>query len=257
MNWYRIKVSSLTFKLDGSEKISQPKDLLSLSFNLIDFAFNKDSSLLLDNHYQTVSPDGNSNVNGYTGTINYYFTSTEKLNDIKSLINEWGQDIGLLGVTIGIGNIEKSKLYNGLNVIRIIVKSNDTANINKIPSINISNDNAMKILSIFGTNDYNGSIELVSAKGIIDKVLSMPTDEFELSMERFTRPQMDSHNIIIPPDATDIERKQLIQEQGKNRQRARFLDPGFNIDDLRNRLLEIKNIIDYGINNQFKHLIWV
>lgn len=126
MNWYKLikfshflKTASVTFSINDSHRISQPKDLMKLCQDLSIFIHYK-AKMIDENFYPLntdIDPDtSHSDFEGYTGTINFYVRPNEKsknsdMNRYIEAINAWIEDKKLEGYVIKLNNIPEKSRY--------------------------------------------------------------------------------------------------------------------------------------------------
>lgn len=178
LNWLQKlsfkKYSSITFSLEGGNKISQPKTTSDLSSELAQFAFPKMNNVKLYGPDSLVEPDGYDWDRIEGGTINWYVVDNMPLEDQKNIIYAWFQEMELFGYQFNISGIDTSRM-RGTPVIRIDVIENGSKNYMNIPSINLSNDNAREFMTALDINytdseyyDVTGSVSVAELKHKLD-----------------------------------------------------------------------------------------
>lgn len=223
MNWLQ-KTASITFSIKDSVKISQPKTVLDLSYELLNWAnSNLPDDFKIHNFWDYVTCDGDS-IESMTGTINWYFPSRVNPDDLLPYIRQSIKDcFEPLGVNIGNLYHNKSNLYSEFRVWRIPIQSNETENLNKYPELNVSNVNAERLFRLLGLNfEYMGSINANSLKQHIQNA----------------RLKINDH--VLPPSKETLTNQQG-QEIGFS------ADPGFTEEKIIHLLKELSIITDTAI----------
>jgi len=217
MNWLQ-KTASVTFSLEQSDRIAQPKTISSIANAFFTWALKHvPRNLIGSGSRRLIDMDG-VNVSSPTGTINWYVKNADLAADIPMYVNQWVQEEMLpLGFHVRLGNLEPSGMYSML-VYRIHVLNNPTGDYPQIPEINLSNINAEGFL-----NSLNIPTKYLEG--------SMSIDEFEQRMLRFT-------NDPIENPAEGIQRSNPRREEMKQ-YAQRF-----------------QNMIDYARQNGFKKIQW-
>lgn len=167
-NWL-TKIASVTFFIDGAQKITQPMDILKICH---DFAYWANQNIPHDVFkatYRNIEPDGDD-YNKPTGTINIYLGDGDSPEEIKqymeSAVNEY---FALLDIEVKVGATETSKAF-GVPVIRMHVIRNGTFDLERLPEINMANPNAMNLLQMLGIEpDFAGQI---NARDLIQRISS-------------------------------------------------------------------------------------
>jgi hypothetical protein len=230
MNWLQ-KLSSVTFTLEQSEKIAQPKNISSLATDLSIWAHENAPRFLLSDQWQMIDMDGLEWSNT-TGTINWYFqpeelggeVPDEQTNDIPMYMNQWYQEeLATLGFRVNIRGPERSKAFEEWHVYRMDILDNPTAGYPTLPSMNISNTNAAALFGMLNMPmEFQGSIELGDLK-------QRMTGLSQAHMREFTEDPVDTGGHI---------------------------NFGRDMGKLQGYLNELSQIIDSGLQNGFTKLQW-
>lgn len=268
MNWYikiiqasrQKKTASVTFRIgDGADKISKPKNILNLSFELSSFFYNgsqidHNTSPLMN----AITPDGDD-FDKFIGTINiypaprvappenmsqeaYYALSdaseeeqlrrgfkkyNNSIEEMMPVIDEWIQIKAAEGYIIekksDISNMSKGP------VLRLIVKENPSENYAKIPEVHMNNANAFALLQTVGISpDYSGSI---SPDDLIRAVNNVQSEDV-------------SRN--VPPESIEYG------EDGK----IPIYRGGIDEQYIDQRLQELYELADFAKSNGFREIYW-
>ena len=242
MNWLKslLKTSSVTFSLQDSDKISQPKTVYNLSTDLYYWAVKNVPKKYFNNKRVMIDVDG-LDVDTYTGTINWYITDPELSYDIPKYINQWIQEISLLDIEAQIGELEQSNMYPDDLVWRINIIKNLTIEFEKIPELNLTNDNAK---ALFGALNMPAQFE-----GIIDlKIFEQRLKNVNPNrIKEFTRED------DFAPNVFELNNQNFTQNEnpffGENKH------TGFSLSeaDIKNYINRLINIVDFGLKNGFKY----
>lgn len=202
MNWFKQsqsnKIASILFSIEGSFNISQPKTIGDISYDLCNFVFYdigyKDK---LGSSFHDFDVDGDTSIFGETGIINIYLNKPEEkvrpiLQNIIDLYNK--QNISI--VMLKFLRIDESGMMKGRKVARIAVAVNNTNKLEKIPEMNLSNENAkdlIEILKFYGVqingDAVYGYINSESLENFIDSI----DDEF---LHSYTQEDAIEENMI-------------------------------------------------------------
>lgn len=265
MNWYfrlsRLKKqASVTFYIgDGANKISKPKNILDLSFELSRFFYygstvDHDTAPLIND----ITSDGDD-FDKFKGTINVYpsvrlvapqnmsletydslqdSTEEEKLkngfrkhnNSIEAMmpvIDEWIQLKSAEGYVFE-KKMDTSNMTGG-PVLRLIVKENPSENYANIPEVHMNNANAASLLRTMGfLPESSGSVHP-------DDLIAAINEVSKESIQRNIRPEQ--------------------REYGKDGELSMYsggIDEGY-IDQ---RLQQLYELADFAKNNNFQEIYW-
>ena len=234
MTWMH-KISSVTFSLEDSHKISQPKDVMKLSYELQKFVMDQ-TGKFADVH--SIQPDGEQ-FDELTGTINWYMGDDIPEEDMIKVMQAWKQEQEIMGFQIQIRGPEVSgqNQYRDpgdtnppLMVYRIDILKNGTEDYPEIPEMNIAQGNAQYLFDLLNIPwDQSGSMELMELR----QRLATTT---ESRMGEFTQDPTDS---------------------GEEGQGVRMIDFGLDHDRLKRYLDGLTRIVDFGIEHNFKAIQWV
>tara|TARA_B100000614_G_scaffold262903_1_gene299959 strand:- start:118581 stop:119501 length:921 start_codon:yes stop_codon:yes gene_type:complete len=238
MNWYRIltarvkKIASVTFFVNDSHKIAQPKDLLGLSSELANFFYYNSKSNEPKRAAPTMNdivPDtSHSDFDGHTGTINVYPNPRKigpqnmdwqkvyelspeelrasggeyyenSLTDMMPVIDEWIQNKQDEGYAIS-KRMDKSNMTDG-PVLRLDIKDNPSAEYPEIPEVNLSNINAYAMFRMLGLpQEPSGSVNAQALKTRIEQV-SREEMEKEIQPSGWVTPPEDTGDQNAEDDA--------------------------------------------------------
>lgn len=227
MNWLQ-KISSVSFWLDGSQKISQPKTISDLANDLQKFASDRIGFFL---SVHTITPDG-TDFDQMTGTINWYVTDRVPVDQQRRIMFDWSKEMELLDYKISIAGPQVSGMSRPrdppLMVYRVRVLQNGSEDYMQIPELNASNDNAKAFMEALGVPfDWSGSISL---------------GDMKTKLEMFAPYQQQ--DLVIP----------TYDDQGE--QRARTVNFGRNEDQVQWYVDQMTRIVDFGLQNGFNTLVW-
>lgn len=175
MSWF-TKISSINFSVKDSHKISQPKTLHYIAADMWRWAAKNVPPHFKPSIPEWVAMDGFA-TDSTTGVINWYFPQNIEYNQIEPYIN-WcvNEELSPLGITVGYMNSDKSKMFD-VNVVRIHITKNDTAELKQLPSMNLSNTNALILQQVLGlTPDFSGSIQAGDLKNRIQQARASMDD---------------------------------------------------------------------------------
>ena len=187
MNWFKKiafkKTASVTFSIEGTYNVAQPMDLLTISSDLINFIFYVKKLKGLKITYDSIAPDtSSSDYSAPTGIINFYLSDPRlNIEFVKSLISDYNEYKDPF-IALDVLREEKSGVSK-YNVIRINVVKNETTDIEKLPELNVSNSNAIALLTLlshYGTpvniDDLSGSIDVNILENAINRIDNMDVD---------------------------------------------------------------------------------
>ncbi len=230
MNWLQ-KIASISFWLDGSQKISQPKDVMALSYDLQKFV-HVQTGKMMDIH--TIQPDGD--MSDLTGTINWYVTKFISEEEQLKVMQEWIAEQQMMDYQIKVRGPERSGMNDWnpdennpeMMVYRLDVIKNGSADHMEIPEMNISNTNAQAVMDALGVQfDWSGSVDL---------------NEMKTKLEMFTPYQQQE--LIQAPEYSGEEGKVQMYDAGRDEDRVERYIGGF------------RQIVDFGLQNGFEVLVW-
>lgn len=233
MSWLR-KVSSVTFSLDQSEHIAQPKTIYDLANGLYTWAEKNVPREYFASHGRKIDIDG-LDTSAPTGTINWYISNPDLAADVPMYVSQWIQEEMLpWGFEVRIGELEPSRMFPDELVYRIHVQNNPTQNLTKIQEMNITNKNAESLFMLLNisTKYLEGSMDLQELKRRIQGV-----DESRIS--EFTR---DAENVDdLGPFNTFVQHREF----------------GLDADRLKSYLARLNEMVDYGLANGFSKIKWI
>jgi len=226
-NWYKqyIKIASVSFYIEGTEKIAQPMGLLDICNDITKFIYHTKDVKGLRFTYDTISPDtSSSDFDAPTGIINFYLTDPKiDINFVKEIIQNYNK-IKYPFIKIDIMKQEQSNSYV-YQVVRLNVIENRTKEYEYVPEFNIANDNfhaLIELLHQYGlnidTNEYTGSIDVNDLQKILS---SLGTDDY-----------------LLEPFASEPSKE-------KGDKGMTMIDFGRSKEQLRSYLEMLKKMIDY------------
>jgi len=233
MNWLQ-KIASVSFWLEGSKKISQPKSITNLSYMLQTFAEEK---LGYEIGIHSISPDGDTDSQ-FTGTINWYITNEVPEDQQRQIMQAWVREMQIMDYRISVAGPQISGMNRWKNkgsgsggkplmVYRIKVLKNGSEDFMQIPKMNASNDNARDLMTALGVPfDWSGSISLA---------------ELQTKLEMFT--PYHQQELVRP------------REEG-NEQKVQWTDMGRSEDQVQWYVDQMRNIVNFGLQNGFDTLAW-
>lgn len=230
MNWLQ-KISSVSFWLDGSQKISQPKNVDDLGYELLKFVHEKYGNFM---GIHDISSDGDD-LGKMTGTINWYVSDKVPEDQQVKIMQEWIQEMSLMDYNIQISGPERSGMNDWnpdpnkeLMVYRIHVLQNGSEDYMEIPEMNMANSNAHDVMNALGVQfDWSGSVEL---------------NELKTKLEMFTPYQQQE--LIQEPEHSQEEGKVQMTYFGRDEDRVERYIGG------------LRQMVDFGLQNGFKVLVW-
>lgn len=173
------KMASVSFYVADSHKISQPKNIHTISWDMAGWASkNIPHDIFRASPMTNLMPDG-YDFDKFTGTINIYVETDPKavVPYVEKYIQE---ELQPLGIQAHIRNIDTSAM-NGLPTIRVEIIDNETQSVEKLPEFNIANANFDELNKMLNLGDYGGSI---SAEELLARI-SMARGNEDL----YTRPE--------------------------------------------------------------------
>ena len=224
MNWL-TKISGITFSLEQSHRIAQPKTISTLSYDLADWATSHVPRYLI----KRIDMDG-LNPDQLTGTINWYIDEPQ-IGEIPMYVNQWIQEeMSPLGFDIKVRGPERSNSFDSW-VWRIDVLKNPTEEYTKLPKINLSNSNARALLGLLNIPfDHMGSVSLRELRQRLALTTEHQVQEFTQSPEK-----------ILPTK----------EEPG-----PQVVDFGRSKDQINRYIQALSEIVDYGLSNGFTNITW-
>ena len=168
MNWLQ-KTSSVTFSIADSYKISQPRTIFYIASYMNYWAHDNVPKELCADVPEVIALDGLEDMDKPTGVINWYYKedSEESRRYIEMYIKQYEQEELIpLGINFSPEiKFETSKMYK-TPVARIRVVKNDTFQRDRLPELNVSNQNASALLKLLGIkSDINAN-----SVGILDSM---------------------------------------------------------------------------------------
>ena len=207
MNWLQ-KIASVTFSIADSYKISQPRTIFYIASYMNYWAHDNVPKELCADVPEIIALDGLEDIDKPTGGINWYYKedSEESRRYIEMYIKQYEQEELIpLGINFSPEiKFETSKMYK-TPVARIRVVKNDTFQRDRLPELNVSNQNASALLKLLGIrSEPSGSID---ASELLSRILEN-RDKVD-SYTRFDRTEVEpgkNTNIMF-----GLSRDQLIQ----------------------------------------------
>ncbi len=257
MSWYKIaklsrwiKTASITFSLNDAYKISQPKNMLDLSFDIFSFINKKvlapqKSPMSIND----ISPDGDD-YDKMTGTINVYVFDESNLKEIENIVKSIIEEYSQYGFVMNY-KIDNSR--SGRKVFRLNVTENPTINYPELPEINMANDNALSIMRLIGLNGYTGRESLSEIK---KRILAVSQEEMQKEVEP-NRIITDKDLDLPESDPADWWKDDSSPvPKNPNSNEIQIMHRGRDIEYIDNRLQGLYGIVDFGLQNGFKYIVW-
>jgi len=180
-NWYKKafinKFASVTYWIEGSDKISQPMSKGDISNDLARFVFD-DLQLgqRLGFTYQDFDPDmSEGNISDSLGNISIYLKNPNiKAGIIENILDKYNQHKQMIHLTLL--NINQSGIDPSLNAARISIDKNDTVESEQLPTMNLSNSNSSALLQLLqnegveGLDPYGGVIPIDTLKQALNNI---------------------------------------------------------------------------------------
>ncbi len=233
MSWLQ-KISSVTFSLEGSDKISQPKDISDLGRELHQFATQRIGQ---DIEFDTIQSDGSGE--GLTGTINWYVNENlVSQADQQAIMREWIEEMRVMDFEIQMRGPERSGMNDWnrdpsepeIIVYRLDVLENGSESYAQIPEINIAQTNAIAIFNTLGIPfDQGGAIDIYDLQQRLSSLKEYHRGEH-------TRPRSD--------------------EGGPGTGNVRSIDFGLDADRMDGYLSGLTRMVDFGIKNGYTNIQW-
>jgi len=243
MNWYKKahlnKISSVTFWIEGSDRITQPMNKLDICNDLSEFVFYdlKLGRKLGFSSSDDFDPDTSSgDFNEYTGQINIYLENPAiKSGIISNILEQYNKEKEL--INLSLIEINKSGVRD-VNVARVSIDKNDTVNTETIPRMNLANPNALALIQLLENEGMGnlekpgGSINVDSLRTVLDNI-----DQNRYLLQTYTQEPSEETN---PGQATMID-------QGRSYERMERYINGLRemVDYIDNNNFPVK-IINYG-----------
>jgi len=178
MNWYKkTKYSSISFWIEGSDKISQPMHALDVCGDIHKFIWyvlgiGEEMGL----GYNDIEPDtSETDYNDPLGRINVYINPNIKEKSMKYIVNQYNQH-RLGDIKLDFLGINKSGARNS-DVARIKISENNTTQFEEIPEMNMANGNAFAVFQMLANeglpinpSEYAGEINIDQLEIIINKL---------------------------------------------------------------------------------------
>jgi len=204
-----IKTASVTFSIMDSYKISQPKTLGDIGYELRDWAHKNVPKELQLPSWEAIAADGDYHFE-YEGVLNWYVPPEVDMQEVSPYIMKAiSEELSPMGIVVGSIRQDKSNSMNA-NVWRLDITQNDTKDIEKLPELNVANANAAKLLQSLGlTSSPHGEIQ---AAELIERIQAAKSQR----LEDFERPAYDT--VRVPAGGTGDS-----DEGG-----LRMIDPGLN-----------------------------
>ena len=234
MNWYKKaqfkKQASLSFWIEGSDKISQPMTKLDICNDLSKFiSYDMGIGEKLGINFNDVDPDDSSgNYYDSTGPISIYLKNLNIKEGIINNIIEQYNNHKLGQVKLRFLEINKSGLRKDVNVARILIEENDTTNIEKLPELNVSNSNSVALISLLqnegmgNLDPYGGVLNISELKNAITNI-----EQNNYILDSYTQEPMEQ------------------REEGK----ATIYDGGRSYQQLQRYIEALKQMVNYVETN--------
>ena len=236
MNWYKKaqfkKIAGVSFWIEGTDKIAQPMNKFDICNDLQKFiSYEMGIGEQLGIGFNDVDPDSSSgDVFSFTGPISIYLKNPSiKNNIINSIVDHYNTyregsiKLKFLGInTSGV---------RGINTARLLIEENNTQNLDDLPGMHLSNDNASALISLLSNegmqslDTYGGSLNTAELKIVINNI-----EQNDFVLKTYTREPSDSQE---PGIAT--------QEPGQ----ARIIDHGRSYERLTRYIENLKVMINY------------
>lgn len=237
MNWLK-KIASVTFRLEQSERIAQPKTISGLGNDLYTWAVKHAPSYYFPDQGRVMIESDGLDVDTFIGTINWYILKPEYSKDVPMYMSQWiREELLPHGIEAKVGKLERSRMYPDNLVQRLHILKNSTIEYPNVPEMNLNNKNAKMMFNVLGIlkNPYQGVMDLQQLLALIHSV----SDE---AIEQFTRSDQTGGKM-------DMFGQEV--EMGNN-----AFSPGINAQDIREYLQRLEGIVQYGLKNGFKKLVW-
>lgn len=275
------KRASVTFSPAESHRIAQPKNLISIGGDLVEFAIKSGMSGL---KWDDIDPDGND-FDKLLGTLNFYIPQKKGTYDegsgkttwqdippddrisakeVRSLVDAFNRDkAGEVILQVGPTEMSNSRKTP---VVRIKVVENKTGEYEQLPELNIAHANARMILQMlaehglpvdanglvgeFSIDDYWTARSLLSqeAKQYRERPSSEDLNKGMESIYRATgiEPEPEQEPPQNPWEAQERERDQEEQEKGP---KVKVIDPGMTLERIDRYLSGIDEIAQWIHDN--------
>lgn len=270
-SWYKyfkkiasLKTASVTFSLEDSWRIAQPKNLLNLCSDFINFIYyNKKLAKENFKPYSTdIEPDtSSSDFEGYTGIINFYINPEYDIKEYINAIDAWIEDKAIEGYKIEYSKNPDQSNSRSWKVFRINVIENPSEHYDAIPEINLANGNAMAILRLLGISTaggdaYSGKMSLEELRKKIESV-SKEQMQSEITPSGYLsdHAEIDMSQGVVEVDDADKWKGDPIQDEPPT-SGVKVYQPGRDENYIDNRLQSLYEIVHYGLKNGFKYLVW-
>lgn len=192
MNWYKnhLKIASITFSIEGTDKIAQPMNKLDIVNDLANYIFYKMGvGKNLGMKWDDIDPDTSSgDVFAPDGQINIYLRNQIDTQTIERIINGYNKDKAGI-IELQFLGINKSGLNPSLDTARILITKNKTTDFQEVPSMNLSNSNAIALLQMLanegvsiGQDAYSGVIDINQLDEAINRL-----EQEEYVMQPYTQ----------------------------------------------------------------------
>jgi hypothetical protein len=222
MSWLS-KLSSTTFQLEFSNKIAQPKNIYWVGADLLTWADKHVPRYYFDMAFPIIQADGFDE--GFIGVINWYIEKPEYAKDVPMYVNQWIQEECLPhGIDAKVGKLERSNMFSDRLVQRIHILRNDTVEYTNLPKMTLAEDNIRIVFNVLGllVSPWEGKMGLQEMLQHINSVSNEAVTQF-----------------ARPAEIGRIVRDFGVDEQG-----------------IRNYLERLKAIVEYGLKNGFKNIVW-
>jgi len=231
---------TMTATVAGNEDPDNLQDLLGISHaymrKVIDPIFFKlsqeDQRYFRENRkaMDFFTPDGGHEFKA-TGTINFYTTGfkPETVETILAGVNYYASEMNI--VIDSISEPEQSRIYPTSQVIRIKVsKNNNIDNFEKVPEVQLSNDNA---------------------KLIFGRLLQLPNFK-----EGYTIAAIDLLKAITNVEEKDEQDEEFLYRYSRPASVDGIMTTGgIKPEYLRRKLSELKQLCNYAIDNKILHIV--
>ena len=229
MNWYKrtnLKLASVSFWINGTDKIAKPMTRLDICHDLANFVFYKLSiGQKLGIRWNDIDPDASSgSVFSPTGNINIYLKNASiKDGIIKGIVEQYNQ-YRYESIKLKFLMINKSGLNSNLNTARILVEENKTTELQEIPEFNVANANSDALIQLL-SNEGMGQLDPYNG-------------ELDINLLKTTIQNIEQNNYIMQPYTQPSTVEQM--ENGST-----FIDYGRSYEQLKGYIDMLKNMINY------------
>jgi hypothetical protein len=267
MNWYKLyksaslKQASITFDLEDSWKIAQPRDLLGLSRDFLNF-IHYEAKLANDQfqpNFMNIEPDGQSQYDGYTGTINFYIKQDDNPAEYVKAMEAWKQHMAPEGYKIEYNPQPEQSGSRNSQVFRINIAENPSEAYPQMPSLNMANGNALAIIRLLGLpEDYSGSIDLQTLR---QRIVAVSQEDMQKEIAPSGWLGQDasydpSSGQATQDPADGWKGQPPLQDKPPEGAGAKMFIGGRDEEYIDFRLQGLYELVDFGLKNGFKRVTW-